>query len=40
MAVKEASMKQNIKEEKLRKKKFSKVGSGSVCQMLRRDQIG
>jgi len=40
MAVKEASMKQDVNEEKLRKKKFLKVGSGSVCQMLRRDQVG
>lgn len=40
MAVKEASVKQDVEEEKLRKKMFSKVGSGSRCQMLLRDQGG
>ena len=39
MAVKEASMKQDVNEEKLRKKKFSEVASGSLCQMLPRHQI-
>ena len=38
-AEKKPSMGQNIKQEKLRKKKFSEVASGSLCQMLLRDQV-
>ena len=38
-AEKKPSMRQNIKQEKLRKKKFSEVASGSLCQMLPRHQI-
>ena len=38
-AEKKPSVRQNIKQEKLRKKKFSEVASGSLCQMLPRHQI-
>ena len=37
-AEKKPSVRQNIKQEKLRKKKISEVASGSVCQMLLRHQ--
>ncbi|XDB50281.1 hypothetical protein AB1E18_003849 [Capra hircus] len=37
-AEKKPSVRQNIKQEKLRKKKFSEVASGPLCQILLRDQ--
>ena len=37
-AEKKLSMRQNIKQEKLRKKRFAEVASDSLCQMLLRDQ--
>ena len=39
-AEKKPSMRLIIKQEKLRKKKFLEVASGSLCQMLLRDHGG
>lgn len=36
---KEQSVKQDVREEKLRERKFSVAGSGSLCQVLLRDPV-